>query len=132
MHFAEITSFAKLRPKPKDFVNPFSPVSSEANVHLLQIRSKVSDRLSKSLPSHQRDLFLLRLQRHFQDLYDGVHAIYGQREDFPDFVERLVLLMADQYVACPEALKQRHNESMIWPDWYQHESMIGYIAYADR
>jgi amylosucrase len=132
MHFAEITSFARLRPKPKDFVNTFYPVSSEANVHLVQIRSKVSDRLSKSLPAHQGDLFLLRLQRHFQDLYDGIHSVYGNRDDFAAFVERLVLLMADQYVACPEILKHRHAESMIWPDWFQHESMIGYIAYADR
>lgn len=75
---------------------------------------------------------MLRLQRHFQDLYDGVHPVYGQRGDFAGFIERLVLLMADQYVACPENLKQRHIESMVWPDWFQHESMIGYIAYADR
>jgi len=116
----------------KDNMATFYPVSSEANAHLVQIDSKVFDRLSKSLPPHQRDLFLLRLQRHFQDLYDGLFTVYGQRNDFADFLERLVLLMADQYVACPEMLKQHQVESMIWPDWFQHESMIGYITYADR
>ncbi len=110
----------------------FYPLSSEADAHLAPIEPKVFDLLSKSLPAHQRDLFSLRLQRHFQDLYDGVHAVYGHRDDFGDFLERLVLLMAGQYLACPENLRQRHAESMIWPDWFQHESMIGYIVYADR
>ena len=110
----------------------FYPLSSEADAHLTPIEPKVFDLLSKSLPAHQRDLFSLRLQRHFQDLYDGVHAVYGHRDDFGDFLERLVLLMAGQYIACPENLRQRHAESMIWPDWFQHESMIGYIIYADR
>src|ERR1700751_4417336 len=116
----------------KDNMATFYPVSSEANPPLVQIDSKGFDRLSKPLPPHQRDLFLLRLQRHFQDLYDGLLTVYGQRNDFADFLERQVLLMADQYVACPEMLKQRQAESMIWPDWFQHESMIGYITYADR
>jgi amylosucrase len=110
----------------------FYPLSSEAGAHLAPIEPKAFDLLSKSVPVHQRDLFSLRLQRHFQDLYDGVHAVYGHRDDFGTFLERLVLLMARQYIACPENLKQRQSESMIWPDWFQHESMIGYIIYADR
>ena len=110
----------------------FYPSSSEANAHLVRVTPKVSDRLSQSLPAHQRDLFLLRLQRHFQDLFDGIQSVYGHRDDFATFIERLILLMADQYIACPENLKQRQTESMIWPDWFQHESMVGYIAYADR
>jgi amylosucrase len=110
----------------------FYPLSPEANAYLLKIEPKVLDRLSKSLPSHQRNLFSLRLQRYFQDLYDGLHSVYGHRDDFAHFLERLVLLMAEQYIACPENLKHRESESMIWPDWFQHESMVGYIAYADR
>src|SRR5215467_11632630 len=90
-------------PKPKDYTKDymaaFYPVSAEANAHLVQIEPKVFDRLSKSLPPHQRDLFLLRLQRHFQDLYDGVYDVYGHRDDFGDFLERLALLMANQYAA---------------------------------
>jgi amylosucrase len=110
----------------------FYPLSPEANAYLVQIEPKVHAHLSKSLPAYQRDLFSLRLQRHFQDLYDGVHSVYGHRDDFADFLERLLFLMADQYIACPENLKRRQIESIIWPDWFQHESMIGYIAYADR
>ena len=110
----------------------FYPSSSEANAHLLHIEPTLENRLSESLPAYQKNLFLLRLQRHFQDLYDGIQFVYGHRADFPSFIERLILLMADQYIACPENLKQRQTESMIWPDWFQHECMIGYIAYADR
>src|ERR1700740_1864020 len=110
----------------------FYPSSPEASSHLLNIESTLQSRLSKTLPAYQKDLFLLRLQRHFQDLYDGVQSVYGYRDDFPQFIERLILLMAEQYAACPENVKQRHTESMVWPDWFQHESMIGYIAYADR
>src|SRR5215831_5208967 len=110
----------------------FYPLSSEAEAHLARIEPKLFDLLSKSLPVHQCDLFSLRLRRHFQDVYDGLDAVYGHREDFGDFLERLVLLLANQYIACPENLKQRQTESMIWPDWFQHQSMVGYIVYADR
>src|SRR5258707_15849415 len=96
----------------------FYPLSSEADAHLAPIEPKVFDLLSKSLPAPQRDLFSLRLERHFQDLYDGVHAIYRHRDDFGDFLERLVLLVAGQYIAPPVNLSHGHAEATICPLWF--------------
>jgi amylosucrase len=113
-------------------MDTFYPLTQEANAQLARVEPKARDLLSQLLPEHERDLFLLRLQRHFQDLYEGLVAVYGLRDDFEEFLGRLVVLMAEQYSACPVHLRGRHAESMIWSDWYQHESMVGYIAYTNR
>jgi amylosucrase len=113
-------------------MDAFYPLTPEANAKFAKLKPTVRDRLTGRLPEHESNLFLLRLQRHFQDLYDGLVAVYGPRDDFDAFLERLVASMAEQYRACPVHLRARHAESLIWPDWHQHESMVGYIAYADR
>jgi amylosucrase len=41
------------------------------------------------------------------------------------------VLMADRRAACPEDIRRLGWERMIWPDWFQHRRMLGYIAYTD-
>jgi amylosucrase len=79
-----------------------------------------------------RHLFLLRLERYFQNLYDGLVPVYGRRPDFTDFVTRLVCAMARQYRDRPEELKLLDIERDLTPDWFQRESMVGYVFYVER
>jgi amylosucrase len=85
-------------------------------------------------PMGERDwsLFKLRLERHFQNLFDALEPLYGQRQDFESVLARLVLKMAETYSQRPESLKNLDIERDLTPDWFQREDMIGYVFYVER
>ena len=84
------------------------------------------------LPARDVQAFLLRLERYWQDLFDGLKPPYGTREDFAGFLTRLVRLLAARYADRPEDLKALDLERNLTPDWFQSERRIGYVFYADR
>ena len=90
------------------------------------------DHVLKALPERDQQLFKLRLQRWFQNLYDGLAPVYGHRKDFNEFVHRLIDAMALGYAARPIALKLLDIKRDLQPDWFQHESMLGYVFYVEQ
>lgn len=84
------------------------------------------------LPVRDRQIFLLRLERWFQNLVDGLRPVYGRRPDFRDTVVTLVRDLADAFAERPEALKELDLERDLTTDWFQRESMLGYVFYVDR
>jgi amylosucrase len=107
------------------------PLSDRAKPSLRRVERKARGHFAEIAPGRLDDLFFLRLERHFDDLYSGLSPIYGSRDDFEQFLEQLVVLMADRRAACPEDIRRLGWERMIWPDWFQHRRMLGYIAYTD-
>ena len=83
------------------------------------------------LPPHERDLFALRLDRWYDDLLDGLAAVYPSEQVGP-LVERVVLVAAVAYAARAPELKRLDLQRSLEPDWFQHPRMLGYAAYADR
>ena len=90
------------------------------------------ERVLSELPGRDAQLFRLRLERHFQNLFDGLKPVYGARDDFDAVLERLVTLLAEGYRARPEALKILDLERDLTPDWFQREGMVGYVFYVER
>ncbi len=90
------------------------------------------DAVLAPLAPRDAQLFRLRLERWFQNLLDGLLPVYGARADFPDFLNRLVLLLARGHAQRPEALKVLDMARDLEPDWFQHESMLGYVFYVER
>ncbi|TCJ20208.1 alpha-amylase [Rubrobacter taiwanensis] len=84
------------------------------------------------LPRRDAQIFLLRLERYWQDLYDGLIPPYGEREAFDTLLEQLVRLLAGRYAARPEELKVLDLERTLTPDWFQRETQVGYVFYVDR
>ncbi len=84
------------------------------------------------LAARDRQLFRLRLARQFGNLYDGLEPLYGHHPDFEAFLGRVVGKLAESYRDRPEPLKTLDLERELSPDWFQRESMIGYVAYAER
>ena len=84
------------------------------------------------LEARDRQVFLVRLERWFQNLYDGLEPVYGRRTDFGDVVVALVAQLAHQYVRRPEPLKTLDLERDLSPDWFQREHMVGYVFYVER
>ncbi len=90
------------------------------------------ERILSDLPDRDAQLFRLRLERHFQNLFDGLKPVYGARDDFDAVLERLVVLLAKGYRARPEDLKLLDLERDLSPDWFQREGMVGYVFYVER
>jgi amylosucrase len=83
------------------------------------------------LQAHERELFALRLDRWYEDLLDGLAAVYPSEQVGP-LVGRVVRLAAAAYADRAPELKRLDQARSLEPDWFQHPRMLGYAAYADR
>ncbi len=78
----------------------------------------------------RRQTFELRLARWWDDLEDGLAALYGQRADAValDLVARAAAAYRDR---APE-LHRLDERRVLQPDWLQQPRMFGYATYPDR
>lgn len=106
-------------------------LSPDAKALFETLIPKVRETLSE-LSERDAQTFELRLERHFQNLFDGLKPVYGHRGDFEGFLERLVLKLAEGFAARPEDLKLLDLERDLTPDWFQRETMLGYVFYVER
>ena len=106
-------------------------LTPNAKRHFDALLPKLDEPLQR-LPERDRQIFKLRLARYFQNLYDGLEPLYGKRGDFAEFLERLVIRLAEHYAARPEDLKTLDIERDLTPDWFQREGMVGYVFYVER
>ncbi|MFK8082395.1 MAG: alpha-amylase family protein [Granulosicoccus sp.] len=106
-------------------------LSADARLCLNECSTALDEVLS-SLAEYDQQLFRLRLQRWFQNLYDGLAPVYGHRKDFNKFVQRVIHSMASGYADRPRALKLLDLKRDLQPDWFQHESMMGYVFYVEQ
>jgi amylosucrase len=83
-------------------------------------------------PARDRDLFLLRLERYFQNLFDGLEPIYGRRPEFAELIVSLVERLAQAASERPAPLRLLDIERDLTSDWFQRESVIGYVLYVER
>jgi amylosucrase len=84
-----------------------------------------------ALEGGDRSAFLLRLERYWEDLHDGLSLPYGGREDFGALLDDLARLLARAFAARPADLKLLDLERNLTEDWFQHERKIGYVFYVD-
>jgi amylosucrase len=59
-------------------------------------------------------------------------ALRGVYPDHPDLTDRLLEQVRAAAAARPPALRLRDRLREVEPDWFQHESMVGYVTYVDR
>ncbi|WP_233153897.1 amylosucrase [Scytonema sp. HK-05] len=77
------------------------------------------------------DLFLIRLERYFEDLYLPLVQLYGEAADWHHQFEALFAQMVDAYAARPEPLRLLDLERQCTPDWFGQPNMVGYVCYSD-
>ena len=111
-----------------------SNVDGEGRAVLARLKEQLSQRLQTAYGATQKrdcDIFLLRLERYFADFYEPLARLYGSRPDFQATLDHLGQSMLDFYLARPEPLKIRDLQRNLSPDWFQAETMVGYIFYTD-
>ena len=79
-----------------------------------------------------RTAIAARFARHAPSLYERLHKLYGHREDFTAWMQRLCATMGQLHAARPADLRTQDIERVAHPDWFGHESALGYCAYVDR
>ena len=106
-------------------------LTPDAKKHFDALLPKLDEPL-QGLAERDQQIFKLRLARYFQHLYDGLEPLYAKRGDFAEVIERLVLRLAEHNALRPEDLKMLDLERDLSPDWFQRESMMGYVFYVER
>jgi len=80
-------------------------------------------------------VFRTRLQRHFADAFAPLRALYGhesgEQPHFQALLERLFGIVSEAAEARTEDLRILDHRREVDPDWFLHETMIGYVCYAD-
>jgi len=94
-----------------------------------QVKHAAAEALA-GYPDHVREMFELRLDRWWTDLYDGLLAVYPS--DVDGLALRLVTLAADAYREREPELSRLDLVRTLEPDWLQSPEMLGYAGYADR
>jgi amylosucrase len=80
-------------------------------------------------PAADRQLFELRLDRRWEDLHDGLAAVY---DDAGALAEQVVLRAAQAFLERDPELARLDQVRTLEPDWLQVPGQLGYAAYADR
>ncbi len=85
-------------------------------------------RLSKAL-AEDPDLASLinRFDRWSQDLWDGLEVAYDAHTVLPQVIDEIAKI----HKARSKQLRERDNQRILQPDWFQDPNTIGYVCYTD-
>ncbi len=73
-----------------------------------------------------------RYEIYTPDADSALRHLYGDSENFPEILARIMRVVRDAYLQRPEALKELDLRRSQRPDWFQQPDRIGYTAYVDR
>jgi amylosucrase len=77
-------------------------------------------------------LFQGRFEQHFPALFQELSALYGERPDFLDFIETLLVTALEAWMARPEDIKALDLAREADPLWFQSQKMLGGVCYVDK
>ncbi|MGL4766796.1 MAG: alpha-amylase family glycosyl hydrolase [Formosimonas sp.] len=100
----------------------FTP-SQQIEMAVQHVRSQLAQ------PIHAE--FDTRLREHLPALLRELHAVYGTRTDFLDFVCSLIQMAQRSDAERPAALKAQDAQREAQPDWFASEKMVGGVCYVD-
>lgn len=106
-------------------------MSENARSEFLSFKDRHQEKLAKRCQPRDADIFWLRFERYFEDIYRPLVDLYGGREDFETQVESLFEVMVVAYAARPESLRLLDLERQFTPDWFERPNMVGYVCYPD-
>jgi len=76
-------------------------------------------------------VFLDRLNHHFNNLFELYYDLYHQRYDFFYHLEDLLICIARACLERPIELRKLDNTRENDPHWFQHHQMLGAVCYVD-
>jgi amylosucrase len=85
-----------------------------------------------ALPEARRAEFARRYSEQEAVLHQRLSDLYGQQPGFAQWYAELAAQVGRLAAARPAELQAQDEQRLARPDWFQHQSMLGYCAYADR
>ena len=113
------------RARARALVHNLAMASAPADIHAL------ADEALTAEPVHRRELFGLRLDRWWDDLHDGLIAVY-EPDQVRALEERLIRAAAVAFAERDGELARLDMERTLDPGWFLDEHMLGYATYAER
>ncbi|MHA7293456.1 alpha-amylase family glycosyl hydrolase [Arthrobacter sp. HLT1-21] len=101
-------------------------VGQQARQQVLAALAAQSDRMDDD------DAFLRRFDRHFPNLCQLFHSLYGPQSDWLDQLTALVLEATRSWQARPAELKAVDDAKEQDSGWFLSNSMLGGVCYVDR
>lgn len=100
--------------------------------HTQRTWERLLPRITPALQGHDDGaLFMLRLERHFPDIFRLLHTLYGQHYDFFYHLEQILTAAAQKFIERPAALKALDRQREQNPLWFHSEKMMGAVCYVD-
>ncbi|MEM8911799.1 MAG: alpha-amylase family glycosyl hydrolase [Planctomycetota bacterium] len=75
--------------------------------------------------------FMLRLSRHWRQLFRLLHGLYSDRWDFFYHLEQIVLTLVRGWLLREDSLRKLDEARMNHPTWYLSEELVGGALYVD-
>ena len=97
---------------------------------LARLRPAVAEDAHRLLDHGAAVGFLARLDLWFADVHVPISSLYGEQCD--GLVGQLLQVALAATVARPADLRDVDRRREVDPRWYQHQRMVGYVAYTDR
>ena len=113
--------------RPQDM----APAAGAGEVSLERVTALAREALAGSPPS-EAEAFVMRLRRHWTDLWEGLIDPYGRDPRLAENLERLIRVLAGRWADRPADLRVLDQQRVFHPDWFQTPDMVGYVFYVDR
>lgn len=91
----------------------------------------ILDRLQAEISQCDLRHFYTRLGANFYAVHSLFHYLYGHRDDFPDKMQRLVEVLARNYMARADDLKHLDVERERDYNWFLSQEWVGMALYTD-
>lgn len=88
-------------------------------------------KLKPEIKRQQLQHFYIRLGANFYAIYSLFHALYGDRPDFRDQIQRLVETLARQYIRRPAYLRKTDLAREKDHNWFLSQHWVGMALYCD-
>ncbi|CAN5798344.1 alpha-amylase family protein [soil metagenome] len=76
--------------------------------------------------------FIARVDRWYVDAFEPLAMLYGHVVDVAELLDDLLGDTLATAADRPDTLRLLDDAREVDPEWYLHESMVGYVCYADR
>ena len=106
-------------------------MSDASRSAFLEFKKRQSPKLAGRCSPRDADIFWLRFERYFEDVYYPAQELYGDRPDFSEQTEALFEHMVEAYAARHEPLRLLDLERQFTPDWFERSNMVGYVCYPE-
>lgn len=108
-------------------------LEQKATLSLVRLTPRLQERFSHLATTHARDwqVFLSRLEVHFQRLFGLYYQLYADQYDFFYHLEDLIISLGRAWFDRPAELKALDLQRETDPRWFQSQNMLGGVCYVD-